>query len=77
MQAYLNSIQIASMSAMRKGILQFGPPNTTAVLFEELMDSQSLFLTPNTTSVYMTRGWKWTDEPFVVETPPNVPRLHR
>ena len=33
-QAYLNSIQIASMGGMRKGILEFGPPNTTALLFE-------------------------------------------
>ncbi len=38
-QAYLNSIQIASMGGMRKGILEFGPPNTTALLFETLMDS--------------------------------------
>ena len=33
-QAYLNSIQIASMYGMRKGILEFGPANTTALLFE-------------------------------------------
>ena len=41
-QAYLNSIQIASMGGMRKGILEFGPPNTTALLFEMLMDSKAL-----------------------------------
>ncbi|AKB18148.1 MULTISPECIES: hypothetical protein [unclassified Methanosarcina] len=52
-QAYLNSIQIASMYGMRKGILEFGPTNTTALLFETLMDSKALWLTPNTTSVYM------------------------
>jgi hypothetical protein len=71
-QAYLNSIQIASMSAMRKGILEFGPANTTALLFENLMDSKALFLTPNTTSVYMTAWLEMTDEPWVIETPPNV-----
>ena len=71
-QAYLNGIQIASMSAKHKGILQFGPPNTTAVLFEELMDSKALFLTPNTTSVYMMSWLEMTDEPIVVPTPPNV-----
>ena len=47
-QAYLSSIQIASMNGMREGILKWGPANYTALLFEELMDSKTLFLTPNT-----------------------------
>ncbi len=71
-QAYLNSIQIASMYGMRKGILDFGPANTTALLFETLMDSKALWLTPNTTSVYMTSWLELKDEPMVIETPPNV-----
>ncbi len=71
-QAYLNSIQIASMGGMRKGILEFGPANTTALLFEQLMDSTTLFLTPNTTSVYMCAWLEMKDEPYVIETPPNV-----
>ena len=71
-QAYLNSIQIASMGGMRKGILEFGPANTTALLFETLMDSKTLFLTPNTTSVYMVAWLEMKDEPYVIETPPNV-----
>jgi len=71
-QVYLNSIQIASMSSMRRGILRFGPANTTALLFENLMDSKALFLTPNTSSVYMTSWLEMTDEPWVIETPPNV-----
>ena len=52
-EAFLNTLPIASMYAMKKGLLGFGPANTTAVLFEELMDSKALWLTPNTTSVYM------------------------
>ncbi len=71
-QAYLNSIQIASMYGMRKGILDFGPANTTALLFETLMDSKALWLTPNTTSVYMCAWLEMKDEPYVIETPPNV-----
>ena len=72
-QAYLSGIQIASMSAMRTGILEFGPANYTALIFEDLMDSKALFLTPNTTSVYMML-WLETapDEPMVIETPPDV-----
>jgi len=71
-QAYLNSIQIASMYGMRKGLLEFGPANTTAIVFETLMDSKALWLTPNTTSVYMSAWLELKDEPMVIETPPNV-----
>jgi hypothetical protein len=71
-QAYLNSIPIASMYGMRKGILAFGPANTTALLFETLMDSKALWLTPNTVSVYMAMWLELKNEPMVIETPPNV-----
>ena len=71
-QAFLNTIQIASMSAMREGLLGFGKANTTVVQFQNLMDSKSLWLTPNTTSVYMASWLELGDEPVVIETPPNV-----
>jgi hypothetical protein len=51
--AFFNCIPIASMSAMRSSIFQYGPANTTAVLFEDLTDSKALWLTPNTTSICM------------------------
>ena len=71
-QAFLSGIQIASMSGMRKGLLEFGPANTTAILFEDLMDSKAFWLTPNTTSVYMVSWLELKDEPMVIETPPDV-----
>ena len=52
-EAFLNALPIASMYAMEHGLLKFGPANTTVVMFEELMDSKALWLTPNTTSIYM------------------------
>lgn len=70
--AYIKGIQIASMEAMKRGLLSFGPANTTAVLFEDLMDSKALWLTPNTTSVYMASWLELGDEPWVIETPPDV-----
>ena len=70
--SFLSGIQIASMEAMRKGIVSFGPPNKTALLFEDLMDSKALFLTPNTTSVYMMMWLELKDEPYVLETPADV-----
>ena len=71
-QAFLSTIQIASMYAMEEGMREFGPPNTTALLFEDLMDSKALWLTPNTVSVYMASWLELGDEPMVIETPPNV-----
>ena len=71
-QAYLHSIQIASMNGMREGILKWGPANYTALLFEDLMDSTTLFLTPNTSSIYQLLWLDLSEGPMVVETPPNV-----
>ncbi|MHA3977453.1 DUF1254 domain-containing protein [Halovulum sp. GXIMD14794] len=71
-QGYMDGVKIASMDAMRRGILEFGPANTTVLQFAELMDSTALFLTANTTSVYQTMWLQLGDEPMVMETPPNV-----
>ncbi|WP_282036539.1 DUF1254 domain-containing protein [Saccharicrinis aurantiacus] len=70
--AYTKGIHIASMEAMKRGILSMGKANETALIFEELMDSKTLFLTANTTSVYMTSWLELGDEPMVIETPPDV-----
>ena len=71
-QAFLSSMQIASLNAMEKGFTSFGPANTTVLVFEELMDSKALWLTPNTVSVYNGLWLELGDEPMVMETPPNV-----
>ena len=70
--SFLSGIQIASMEAFRRGLETFGPPNTTVVLFENLMDSKALWLTPNTTSVYMLMWLQLDGEPYVLETPADV-----
>ncbi|MDB4303787.1 DUF1254 domain-containing protein [Desulfosarcina sp.] len=69
---YVNGIHIASMEALKRGIVEFGPANKTALLFENLMDSKAFWLTPNTTSVYMASWLEVGDEPMVLETPPDV-----
>jgi hypothetical protein len=71
-QAFMGGMKIVSMDAIRKDLLEFGPANTTAVLFEDLMNSKALFLTANTTSVYMMSWLHSGDEPMVIETPPDV-----
>lgn len=71
-QAFLSTIQVSSLAAMEQGLRSFGPPNTTVVLFEDLMDSKALWLTPNTVSIYMATWLELDDEPMVIETPPKV-----
>lgn len=71
-EAFLAALPIASMAAMETGLRSFGPPNTTAMLFENLMDSKSLYLTPNTVSVYQALWLELGNEPMVIETPPKV-----
>lgn len=71
-QSYLSTLPITSLDAMRSGMLGFGPANGTVLLFQELMDSKALWLTPNTTSVYMGMWLELGDEPMVLETPPDV-----
>lgn len=57
---------------MREGLKSVGVNNQSVVIFENLMDSKTLFLTPNTETVY-TIGWlDLKDGPLVVETPPNI-----
>jgi hypothetical protein len=71
-EAFLNTMPAASLSAMRKGIREFGPDNTTILIFEKLMDSRSLFLTANTDSIYATAWIDLKNGPIVIETPPNT-----
>jgi len=71
-EAFLAALPVASMAAMEAGVRSFGPPNTTALLFEDLMDSRALWLTPNTVSIYQVAWVELGDEPMVIETPPRV-----
>lgn len=61
-----------SQVANRKAILELGPANTTVPIFEQLMDSRSIFLTANDNTAY---SWLWIDlrnGPLVLEVPPRV-----
>ncbi len=71
-QAYLLGLAPVSQVANRKGILELGPVNLTVPIFEDRMDSKSLFLTPNNNTPYT---WFWLDlreGPLVLEVPPKV-----
>ena len=71
-QIFLNTIPAASLVAMRAGMREVGAINGAIAVFEDLMDSKSLFLTPNTESVYTGTWLDLSNGPVVVESPPNT-----
>jgi hypothetical protein len=71
-QAVLTAMPAASLAAMRKGLREWGPDNQTVVMFEELMDSRTLFLTANTTTIYNIIWLNTKEGPLVIEAPPKV-----
>ena len=72
-QAFLTAMPGASLYAVRGGFRSVGATdNQTVLIMENLMDSKSLFLTPNTESVYNMMWLDLKDGPLVIETPPNV-----
>jgi hypothetical protein len=71
-RAFLDSIPIASLYAMREGLREVGAVNGTVGIWESLMDSKTLFLTANTESIYAMTWLDLKDGPVVVESPPNT-----
>jgi hypothetical protein len=72
-QAFLTAMPGASVYGLREGIRsEGGTDNQTVLITETLMDSKSLFLTPNTETVYNMMWLDLKDGPVVIETPPNI-----
>ena len=69
-EAFVNAYQGASVASIFKGMQDAGVPNNTALIFSELMDAKSLFLTANTDTIYFWVNLDVTKGPIVVETPP-------
>jgi hypothetical protein len=71
-QAYLLALPPVNQAANRNAIRTLGPVNQTVPIFEQLVDSRSIFLTANDNTVY---SWTWLDlgkGPLVLEVPPKV-----
>jgi hypothetical protein len=70
-EAFVNAYQGASVESVFRGFKEAGaPPNTTAMIWSDLMDSKSLFLTANADTVYWWINLDVSQGPLVVETPP-------
>ena len=73
MQAFINAFPGASVSAIRQGFLSIGVEDNSVLLFSDLMDSASLFLTGNCDTVYFLSFVDLTDGPMVIDVPPLGP----
>jgi hypothetical protein len=71
-RAFLDTIPMASLYAVREGLRDVGAVDGAVGIYEDLMDSRSLFLTPNTESVYAFTWLDLKDGPVVVESAPNT-----
>ena len=70
LNVYNNSFRGASAYALQKGFQSIGAKDNSVVIFPELLDSSSLFLTGNTDTVYYVSTLDLTKGPIVVEQPP-------
>jgi hypothetical protein len=72
-EAFLSGIPAASVYAGCEGVSQAGVKRNEGIgVFEDLMDARSLFLTGNSTTIYVLLCLDLKDGPVVVEVPPGV-----
>ena len=70
LNAFLTAFPAASTQAMHQGFRDIGVEDNSVLIFSELMDSSSRFLTANADTVYYISFVDLSDGPMVVETPP-------
>jgi hypothetical protein len=67
--AFLDGIRIASVYALLNGYREAGVAPGEIAIHEELMDARSLWLTPNTTTIYIGAQIDLSNGPVVVDAP--------
>lgn len=72
-EAFLTGIPAASLYAVCEGLGQAGvKPNGGIGIMEDLMDARSLYLTANSTTIYVMQCLDLKNGPVVAEVPPGV-----
>ena len=72
-EVFLNWMPAASMFALREGFREAGVTRNGIIgIYEDLMDSKSIFLTANVDTIYIITWLDLRDGPMVVESPPNT-----
>ncbi|MEQ9696024.1 DUF1254 domain-containing protein [Shimia sp. SDUM112013] len=67
--AFLDGMSIASLRAMFQGYESVGAGPNDVVITENLMDARSIWLTPNTTTIYIGSYVDISDGPVVLDVP--------
>src|SRR6185436_18117630 len=71
-EAFVNTMQGVNAEAIKKGFADIGVKDNEILIFSELMDAKSLFLTANADTVYFVGGLDLSKGPMVLETPPGA-----
>ena len=69
---FLDALPITSIHAILRGQREAGVKAGEVGIFENIMDARSLYLTGNTTVVYVFAQLDLSDGPIVMNAPPNV-----
>jgi hypothetical protein len=70
LDVFNNSFRGASAYAIAKGFKDVGAESSTCVIFPDLMDAKSLFLTANADTIYYLAVVDLSKGPIVIEQPP-------
>jgi len=71
-RAFMDNMRGVSIYAARKGMHEIGVKDNEVLVFSELMDAKSLFLTANADTIYVLGSLDLAKGPVVIETPPNI-----
>jgi hypothetical protein len=71
-ETFLTGCPAASIHAFVQGMKEAGMATFSMGITEQLLDARSLWLTPNTTTVYCIAEINVKDGPTVLEVPPGV-----
>ncbi|MDX3968694.1 MAG: DUF1254 domain-containing protein [Bradyrhizobium sp.] len=69
-RAFMDNMRGVSIHMLRKGMQDIGMKNNDVLVFSELMDAKSLFLTANADTIYVMGFLDLSMGPVVLETPP-------
>src|SRR5215510_2483374 len=69
-RAFMDNLRGVSIHALRQGFQSVGVKDNEVLVFEQLMDARSLFLTANADTIYVLGSLDLSKGPVVLETPP-------
>lgn len=69
-RVFMDNLRGVSIAALHKGMRDVGVKDGEVLIFSELMDANSLFLTANCDTIYAMGALDLTKGPMVIETPP-------